>query len=143
MHDLRTEAEVLESMGCAETSEHARLLMGLEASRPANLAPIARLQLAMIQEAINDILIPAGNAEARAEKRETAVAWVAAGYRSGRTVADIITFEGCCLSLDLDPDWLRRMIREADRGNWRPPVVRPHRTAGAKTRVRGPKRRAA
>ena len=143
MHDTRTEAEVLESLGCAETSEHARLLMGLEASRPADLAPIARLQLAMIQEAINDILIPAGNAEVRAEKRETAVAWIAAGYRSGRTVADIITFEGCCLSLDIDPGWLRRLIHEADGSNWTRPEVRPHRTAGAKTRVRGPKREAA
>lgn len=141
MHETRTEAEVLESMGCAETPEQALAFMGLDRVDFAGLSPIRRLQLAIVQEAIYDALADRADRIYGCWTRGQVLAWISAPYESGDELADLSTFEGCCHGVGLDPDYLRRLILSAPVGPRRRWMNRRSGASAAPTSTR--KRRAA
>ena len=89
---------------CDESADQLRERLGLDRRQIRELSGERRLQLAMIEQAIKDLLDPDRKTTAH-EIQESRI-WMNASYGSHR-FPDIATFDGCCESLGLDPDGLR------------------------------------
>lgn len=119
---------------CAETDLSAlRERLGLDRALSVALTGERRLQMAMVEAAIWDVLAP----DKRATPRDIrgALAWMARGYNSS-IHPDVKTFEGCCESVGLDPDAVRRAVAEMRARSLRPTGQRVFAVGDAKRRGR-------
>ena len=87
-----------------ETIVQVRERLGLERTRIRELTGERRLQLAMIELAIKDLIKPTKRTT-RADILQAA-AWMFSSYESS-DYADIATWSGCCRSLGIHPEQLR------------------------------------
>lgn len=100
--------ELLAALGFnEETDEQVRLRLGFDRAEVRELHGVRRLQLALIELAIKDVLAP--EKRTPAEELEESRVWLLCTYDS-HPMGDVATFDGCCESLGIDADALRDRV---------------------------------
>lgn len=101
-----------------ETASQLRERLGYERRTLREQTGERRLQLALVEQAIKDMIAPEAKTTPR-EVEESRI-WILCTYDS-HPCPDVGTFDGCCLSLGLDPDMIRdRVFAIAERRGEKP-----------------------
>ncbi len=111
--DEETADRVLVSCGVVgETQDQVLARLGLLREGLRELTGNRRLMLAMLEQAIKDVVFPSPRQPA--EEIAASRAWIAAEYESS-IFPDFQTFEGICSALGFCPRRLRQQIDAMDR----------------------------
>jgi hypothetical protein len=118
VHDAGGIEELLAALGYSdETDEQVRLRLGFDRAEVRELHGVRRLQLALIELAIKDVLAP--EKRTPVEELEESRVWLLCTYDS-HPAGDVATFDGCCESLGIDADALRERVFQMQAAGLRP-----------------------